>query len=88
MTRSTSVSGLSAHNRDFWGVYPSVIATEAELAAAEANTAAGFMFDPSAVTAAEVAERMDLSVSTNRRYRDARKLYSYLVNGKLIFPGW
>lgn len=89
MTRNTTAAGLPAHDRDFWEAHSGITATEAAIAGASvANAAARITFDTSAVTAAEVARRMHLSASTVRHYKASRKLYSYLVNGKLAFPEW
>ncbi|MFE4835817.1 helix-turn-helix domain-containing protein [Arthrobacter sp. NPDC056691] len=44
--------------------------------------------DSSSLTTDEVAEHLDLSASTVRRYKAERKLYSYRANGRLLFPVW
>jgi len=89
MTRSTTAAGLSARDRDFWDKNSGITADHAAVATASAaNAAARLVFDASARTAAEVAERMQMSASTIRHYKSGRKLYSYLVNGKLAFPQW
>lgn len=89
MTRNTTAVSLPARDRDFWEIYSGAAATDAEVAVASAASAAArIIFDSSAVPAAEVAERMHLSASTVRRYKAARKLYAYVVNGKLAFPDW
>ncbi|MHA7298115.1 helix-turn-helix domain-containing protein [Pseudarthrobacter sp. MDT3-1] len=89
MTRSTTAADLSARDRDFWDKNSGIAADHAAVAiASAANAAARLVFDASALTAAEVAERMHMSASTIRHYKSARKLYSYLVNGKLAFPQW
>lgn len=89
MTRSTTAADLSARDRDFWDKNSGIAADHADVAiASAANAAARLVFDASALTAAEVAERMHMSASTIRHYKSARKLYSYLVNGKLAFPQW
>lgn len=89
MTRSTTAANLSVRDRDFWDKNSGIAADHADVAVASAaNAAARLVFDASALTAAEVAERMHMSASTIRHYKSARKLYSYLVNGKLAFPQW
>jgi len=89
MARSTTTADLSARDRDFWDQNSGIVATGAATASAStANAAARIMFDSSAATADEVAGRMQLSSSTIRHYKAARKLSSYLVNGKLAFPAW
>ncbi|QNE15575.1 hypothetical protein [Pseudarthrobacter sp. NBSH8] len=89
MTRSTTAADLSARDRDFWDKNSGIAADHAAVAiASAANAAARIVLDASALTAAEVAERMRMSASTIRHYKSARKLYSYLVNGKLAFPQW
>jgi hypothetical protein len=89
MTRSSTASRLSWHDRSFWEVNSGIKDSEAAVASASAsNAAARVLLDASAASADEVATRMRLSPSTIRHYKAARKLYSYLVNGKLAFPGW
>ncbi|PTT67005.1 hypothetical protein [Arthrobacter sp. HMWF013] len=89
MTRSTKASALSWHDREFWDTHSGIKSDDAAIASASAaNAAARVLLDASAVTAEEVANRMRLSPSTIRHYKAARKLYSYLVNGKLAFPAW
>jgi hypothetical protein len=44
--------------------------------------------DASSLTAAEVAGTLHLAEWTVRRYRTERKLYSYRVNGRLVFATW
>lgn len=89
MTRSSTASGLSWHDRSFWEVNSGIKDSDAAVASASAaNAAARVLLDASAATAEEVAKRMRLSASTIRHYKAAKKLYSYLVNGKLAFPGW
>ncbi|RNL51411.1 hypothetical protein [Arthrobacter oryzae] len=89
MTRSTTAATLSGRDRDFWDTNSGIFATDAAIATASAaNAAARIIFDSSAITASEVAERMHLSTSTIRHYKAARKLYSYFLNGKLAFPDW
>jgi hypothetical protein len=89
MTRSSTASGLSWHDRGFWEVNSGIKDSEAAVATASAsNAAARVLLDASAASADEVAKRMRLSPSTIRHYKADRKLYSYLVNGKLAFPGW
>lgn len=89
MTRSTTAAGLPWHDRNFWKDHSGIKDSEAALASASAaNAAARVSLDASATTADEVARRMGLSASTIRHYKAARKLYSYMVNGKLAFPDW
>lgn len=89
MRRSAKASGLSWHDRGFWEVNSGIKDTDALLASASAdNAAARVLLDASSVTADVAAKRMRLSPSTIRHYKASRKLYSYLVNGKLAFPGW
>lgn len=89
MTRSTTAAGLPTGDRDFWNANSGITATEADVASASvANAAARVVLDASSITAPEVAKRMRLSPSTIRHYKASRRLYSYLVNGKLAFPAW
>lgn len=41
-----------------------------------------------AAEVAEVAENLQLSASTVRRYKAARKIYCYPAHRRLVFPGW
>lgn len=50
------------------------------------NAAARAHMDASLLTAAEVGENLHLPESTVRRHRSERKLYAYLMNGRLVFP--
>ncbi|WP_426763057.1 hypothetical protein ACP3TD_11580 [Pseudarthrobacter sp. 1G09] len=52
------------------------------------NAAARILMDASSLTAAEVGENLHLAKTTVRRHRAERKLYAYLVNGRLVFPAW
>ncbi len=89
MTRSTAAADLSANDRSFWNENSGVAVSEAAVASASvANAAAQVALDSSAISAAEVAKRMHLSASTVRHYKAARRLYSNMVNGKLVFPVW
>ncbi|MCZ2403112.1 hypothetical protein IV498_07935 [Paenarthrobacter sp. Z7-10] len=89
MRRNTTAAALPARDRGFWARNSGIATAGAAIATASVmNAAARILSDSSAVTAAEVAERMHLSASTIRHYKAARKLYSYLVNGKLAFPNW
>jgi hypothetical protein len=74
MMSSRNTAELSAHDRDFCKT--------------NSGIATRMLLDSSAVSAAEVAERRQLSPSTVRHYKAARKLYCYPVNGKLPFPAW
>ncbi|OOP59535.1 hypothetical protein BMF89_20420 [Arthrobacter sp. SRS-W-1-2016] len=89
MNRGTTAVELSAPDRAFWNEYSGIDSSPASVAVASAaNAAARIVLDASAFTAAEVAEHLGLTASTVRHYKAARKLYSYLVDGKLAFPAW
>ena len=89
MTRSTAAADLSAHDRNFWVANAGITVSEVAVASASvANAAAQVALDSSAISAAEVAKRTHLSASTVRHYKAARRLYSNMVNGKLVFPVW
>jgi hypothetical protein len=89
MTRVATGAELPARDREFWDRNSGISARPRDVArASAANAAARMLMDSSALTASEVAERMHLTASTIRHYKAARKLYSYLVNGKLVFPDW
>lgn len=89
MHRQQGAADLPARDRDFWDQHSGITSTPHDIAKAAAdNAAARVLMDSSALTAAEVADRMRLSASTIRHNKAARKLYSYLVNGRLLFPSW
>lgn len=80
---------LSARDRDFWNDHSGISLSSQHVARGSANNAAAqVLMDASSLTAAEVAENLYVSESTVRRYRTGRKLYSYPVNGRLVFPTW
>lgn len=89
MSRKTAAVDLPAHQDAFWNEHSGIRATLQDISRASAsNAAARMLTDSAAHTAGEVGERLLLSASTVRHYRAARKLYSYLVNGRLVFPDW
>lgn len=89
MTRRNTGADLTSHDREFWTRYSGIAALPQDVArTSAANAAAKILMDSSARSASEVAGRLLLSASTIRHYRADRKLYSYLVNGRLVFPVW
>ncbi len=89
MSRRTAAVDLPAHQDAFWNEHSGISASPQDISRASAsNAAARMLMDSAAHSAGEVAERLLLSASTVRHYRAARKLYSYLANGRLVFPDW
>lgn len=89
LQRSESGADLPAHHREFWDTYSGISLTSRALALGSANNAAAqIRMDSFALTSAEVARNLQLSASTVRHYKAERKLYSYLANGRLVFPDW
>lgn len=89
LQRDDSAVDLPARDRDFWAEHSGINADEATVASGSArNAAAQVLMNSSSLTAAEVAENLGLSASTIRHYKAERKLYSYLANGRLLFPTW
>jgi hypothetical protein len=89
MTRTTSGAALPARDREFWDKNSGISVTQKDVAhAAAENAAARMLLNASTLTADQVAARMHLAPSTIRHYKSARKLYSFMVNGKLLFPVW
>ncbi|MBT8160503.1 MULTISPECIES: helix-turn-helix domain-containing protein [Arthrobacter] len=89
MRRDLSGAELPARDRAFWETNSGISAGPEDVGRSSANSiAARVLMDATSHTAAEVAERLGLSQSTIRHYRAERKLYSYLANGRLVFPAW
>lgn len=89
MQNKLSGADLPARDRTFWETHSGISATQKDVARSSANsTAARVLTDATSLSAADVADRLGLSQSTVRHYRAERKLYSYLINGRLVFPGW
>jgi hypothetical protein len=89
MRRDDSAVDFSARDRDFWAAHSGITADAATVArSSAANAAAQVLMHSSSLTTAEVAEYLSLSASTVRHYKAERKLYSYITNGRLLFPTW
>lgn len=87
--RSAGAVSLSEADRQFWDRHSGVNATPDAVAEASAdNAAARIVIDMTSLTAADVAHRLGLSPSTVRRYKSARRLYSYKSGGRRLFPAW
>lgn len=87
--RTPDTVGLTAAEQEAWERYSGISADPHEVALASAsNAAAKLSQDITAFTAADVAMMLGLSASTVRHYRAERKLYSYLTNGRVLFPAW
>lgn len=89
LQRSDSAVDLPAHDREFWAAHSGITTDPAIVARGSArNAAARVLMDSSSLPAAAVAKNLGLSASTVRHYRAEGKLYSYLTNGRLLFPAW
>ncbi|WHP61124.1 hypothetical protein QMY03_09560 [Arthrobacter sp. KFRI-F3372] len=89
LQRSDAAVDLPAHDREFWAAHSGITTSPATVARGSArNAAARVLMDSSSLSAAAVAENLNLSASTVRHYRAEGKLYSYLANGRLLFPAW
>lgn len=87
--RDDSAVDLPARDRAFWAEHAGITSDTATVARGSGhNAAAQVLMDSSSLTAAEAAENLRLSPSTVRHYKAERKLYSYLANGRLLFPTW
>lgn len=85
MHRDDSTVDVPARDRAFWAEHAGITTDALE---SGHNTAAKVPMDSSSLTAAEVAENLHLAPSTVRHHKAARKLYSYLARGRLLFPTW
>ncbi|MFC9352817.1 MULTISPECIES: hypothetical protein [Terrabacteria group] len=89
LQRNDSAVDLPAPDRDFRAAHSGITHDPSTVASGPArNAAAQVLMDSSSLTAAEVAENLNLSPFTVRHYKAERKLYSYLANGRLLFPTW
>ena len=89
LRRNESAVDLPARDRAFWDAHSGVSPTPGAAARGSANNAAAqLLMDSTSLTAPEVAQKLHLSPSTVRHYKAERKLYSYLANGRLVFPDW
>lgn len=89
LQRSGSAVGLPARDPDFWAAHSGISPAPETVSVGSANNAAAqILMDSSSLTAAEVAENLQLSPSTVRHYKAEGKLYSYRANGRLLFPTW
>lgn len=89
LQRTESTVDLPARDRAFWDTHSGISPTPRAVARGSANNAAAqLLMDSSSLTASDVAEKLHLSPSTVRHYKAERKLYSYLANGRLVFPDW
>lgn len=89
LQRTESTVDLPARDRAFWDAHSGISPTPRAVSRGSANNAAAqLLMDSSSLTAGEVAEKLRLSPSTVRHYKAERKLYSYLANGRLVFPDW
>lgn len=88
-TRKDMGASLPAQDREFWDRHAGISATDQDVArAAASNADAKALMDSSALTALDVAKLLGLSATTVRHYKSDKKLYSYMVNGRLVFPTW
>ncbi|MHA7155870.1 hypothetical protein [Arthrobacter sp. TMN-50] len=84
-----SGANLPARDRTFWEAHSGLSATRKDVARSSAHsTAARVLGDATSHSAADVANRLGLSPSTIRHYKAERKLFSYLINGRIVFPDW
>ena len=89
LQRNDPGPALSDFNRAFWVAHSGIQVSSREVARGSAiNAAARIRIDASSLTAAEVGEKLHLAASTVRQLGAVRKLYAYLVNGRLVFPDW
>ncbi|TSE15033.1 helix-turn-helix domain-containing protein [Arthrobacter sp. KBS0703] len=89
MQRNDSGADLPARDEAFWRAHSGIAPMPHAVARGSANNAAAqLLMDSSSLTAAEVAKKLHLSVSTVRRYGAQRKLYFYTAWGQLAFPIW
>lgn len=87
-SRSTP-EGLSVAEQDFGERHSGISATHQDVAKArDSDTAARALMVASAWTAEQVAERLNVPVSTVLLYSADGKLYSYSEERGRIFPGW
>jgi hypothetical protein len=87
LQRDVSAVDLLARDRAFWADHSGITADPGTVARGSGdNAAAQVLMDSSSLSSAEVAENLRLSPSTVRHYKAERKLYSYLANGRLLFP--
>lgn len=88
-SRPSDTVRLNDFEREIWEKQSGVAATAEDIAQASAsNAAATVLLASTSLTAAEVAEMLAVSASTIRRYRAERKLNSYTVQGRALFPAW
>lgn len=90
LIRRAGTVDMPAQDRAFWSAHSGIraaIPAEASSVSSQ-NAAARVVMDASGLSADEVAKRLNLKASTVRHYKANRKLYSYSVGGRLIFPEW
>lgn len=87
--RRRTMEDMSAAERNFWQKHSGIRATPQDVAEAVASEmAARALIDASALTAEQVAARMNMPVSTVLLYSADRKLYSYSEERGRKFPEW
>lgn len=89
MQRDDSAVDFPVQDRAFWDAHSGITADSGTVSRGSGrNAASQVLLDSSSLTAAEVAENLRIAPSTVRHYKAERKLYSYVANGRPLFPTW
>ena len=89
MQRDDTAVDIPVQDCAFWDAHSGITADSATVSRGSGrNAASQVLMDSSSLTAAEVAENLCLAPSTVQHYKAERKLYTYLANGRLLFPTW
>lgn len=88
MQRPAATVDLPAHDRAFWERHSGIANRTASAEASVGNVVAQVRLEADALTAEEVAQRLQVDASTVRHYRREKKLHAFTMGGRLRFPLW